>query len=395
MNPDRSSPYRFWGRAKPSGPVQALAVPRVSPDAKSATVRIYGPIDPWGGLWGVSADEIAQALDELGDITQLQIRINSPGGSCFEGLAILNLLRAHPATVTVVVDGLAASAASLILAGADRRIMSPGTQAMVHDPWSSAFGCNVAELLKLAATLDSIGTGMAELYAEAAGGTAEEWRARMIDETWYTASEAVDAGLADEVAVSPDLGHASAGGDDGADESDGSDEPDEDEEPRENPEDDPEPATDDPEVEDRFDLSLFRYAGRAAAPSPTAPPSAAAVAAAAPLAQQPPNADVPAGMRLVDATLLEDGQRAQIELARLRRDNVINDAVRTGKIALSRREHWERMYANDPSYAASALAAIEPESAVPLTELGHSGGLDHQADDDNTAWEAFASQYGL
>src|SRR5690606_31529644 len=107
--------YRFWGTNKPPKNAAVLCAvnPRVATDDPTkATLRLYGPIDSWGGYWGTSAKEVAQALDALGDdVTEIQLRVNSPGGSVFEGLAILNLLRAHPATVTAVVDGLAASAA--------------------------------------------------------------------------------------------------------------------------------------------------------------------------------------------------------------------------------------------------------------------------------------------
>jgi ATP-dependent protease ClpP protease subunit len=197
--PDNGPVYRYWGSQKP--PRNALilcqATPRLSADATKATIRLYGPIDPYGGFWGTSAKEVAAALDGLDDsVTELQLRINSPGGSAFEALAILNLLRAHPVRVTAVVDGLAASAASLIAAGCDETIMSPGTQMMVHGPSGLCWG-TAADMRETADVLDKIAASMASIYAEAAGGKIADWVALMQKDTWYTAEEAVEAGLAD------------------------------------------------------------------------------------------------------------------------------------------------------------------------------------------------------
>jgi ATP-dependent protease ClpP protease subunit len=244
--------YRFWGKAKPQRHEEFfnLAAPRASADETTATIRMYGPIDSWGGIWGVSAEEVSAALDTLPDtVTHIQLRINSPGGDGFEGLAILNMLRAHPATVTAVVDGLAASAASFIASGCDETVMSPGTQMMIHDAWGFAMG-NAGDMVKAATFLDSISDSIADLYAEATNGTRAKWRALMKDETWFTAKESVAAGLADRVGVVPDLGVATTAG---------AEEPDED---------DLEPVTD-PEMQSKFDLTVFKYAGRDEAPAPS------------------------------------------------------------------------------------------------------------------------------
>lgn len=259
--PDEKPTFRFWGAMLPPKNAEILCqvAPRVTEDGTKATIRMYGPIDPWGGFWGVSSKEVAEALDGLDDtVTEILLRINSPGGSCFEGLAILNLLRAHPAKVTAVVDGIAASAASFIAAGCDDTVMSPGTTMMIHDPFSSAWGCNADEMRKTATVLDKIADSMASLYADAAGGKAPDWRAAMQEETWYTAEEAVEAGLAQSVGVVADVGPTTtAGGDDDDTEDPAEDEP-------------------DPDLEARFDLSAYTYAGRANAPAPK-PPSASAV----------------------------------------------------------------------------------------------------------------------
>ena len=240
---------RFWGKATPkplaNGKCLALALPRTDAEATTATIRMYGPIDSYGGVWGVSAAEVSDALDALPEsINHIQLRVNSPGGEGFEGLAILNMLRAHPATVTAVVDGLAASAASFIVTGCDNVVMSPGTQMMIHDAWGLAIG-NPAEMRAAATFLDSVSNGIAEIYAEAAGGNVADWRALMGAETWYTAQEAVSAGLANAVDVVPDKGVTSTAGAEPA-----------------------EPAAQADPFEDRFDLSMYAYAGREHAPDP-------------------------------------------------------------------------------------------------------------------------------
>lgn len=242
--------YRFWGKVKPERDYRALnvATPRATEDATTATIRMYGPIDSWGGMWGVSAEEVSQALDSLPDtVSHIQLRINSPGGEGFEGLAILNMLRAHPATVTAIVDGLAASAASFIAAGCDETVMSPGTQMMIHDAWGLAIG-NAGDMEKAKTFLNSVSDSIADLYAEAASSTRAKWRALMVAETWFTAKEAVTAGLADAVRVVPDLGVSTTAGAEA--------------------EADPTPGESD--FDNSFDLSMFRYAGREQAPEPAA-----------------------------------------------------------------------------------------------------------------------------
>jgi ATP-dependent protease ClpP protease subunit len=262
-------PYRYWGERKPDTKRPLLTVSRnldavpiktgtAGTDDKpvaAATLRIYGPIDSWGGWWGVSAKEVSTALDLLGDVEQLVVRINSPGGDAFEGRAIMNLLRAHKATCIAVVDGLAASAASYIAVGCDETVMSPGTALMIHDTHTIIYG-NAEDLRKQADVIDSISKSGAELYAEVAGGTVEKWRELQRVETWFTASEAVEANLADRVAVVPDLG------------------------PVETASGDEEPTLtccgeEDERAAAEYDLSIFHFAGRDQAPTPQ-PPTASA-----------------------------------------------------------------------------------------------------------------------
>ena len=152
----------------------------------------------YGGVgWEITAQDVLTALKNVdGDVT---VRMNSGGGDAFEGVAIKNVLRSHEGHVTVIVEGLAASAASVIaVGGADRLVMRPGSELMIHDAWTFADG-NAAELEKLAADLERTSQAMAEIYADKAGTSPEVMRQMMRDETWFSAQEAVDAGLADAV----------------------------------------------------------------------------------------------------------------------------------------------------------------------------------------------------
>lgn len=175
------------------------SAPTVVTDGSVATIRLYEPIDEWGGWWGLSAEEMADAVDSLpASVTEIRLLINSPGGDVFDGTAIFNILAAHPARIVAVVQGLAASAASFIAVAADELVMNPGSMLMIHDPSAVVIGW-ASDMREMADLLDKIGDNLADLYARKAGGTAAEWRERMLAETWYTAAEAVAAGLADRV----------------------------------------------------------------------------------------------------------------------------------------------------------------------------------------------------
>lgn len=194
--------YRFWGR-KPPGPEagnHALVKAEVSStESTEATLYLYGPIDSWGGMWGISAAEVAQALTVLpSGTTDLTVRINSPGGEVFEAVAIMNLLRDHSARITARVDGLAASAASFLAASADETIMGGNTEMMIHDAWGLAIG-NAVDMRQYADMLDKTSNDIAAVYAAKAGGTAADWREYMANDSWFSAEEAVELGLADSV----------------------------------------------------------------------------------------------------------------------------------------------------------------------------------------------------
>lgn len=149
------------------------------------------------GMWGITAGDF---INELRDIKAgtISLRINSPGGDVFDGIAIYNAVSRHPATVNVFIDGIAASAASFIAMAGDTVTMMPHSQMMIHEAHGLVIG-PAADMRKMADILDKSSDNIASIYAEKAGGTIEEWRAKMSAETWFSDQEAVDAGLADGV----------------------------------------------------------------------------------------------------------------------------------------------------------------------------------------------------
>lgn len=151
------------------------------------------------GFWGVSASDFIGDLTHAGD-GDVEMHINSPGGDIFDGIAIFNLLKSRSGLVSVVVDGLAASAASFIAQAAspNQLFMAPHSQMMIHDGFAMAIG-NAADMRETAALLDKASDNIASIYAERSGRDQAYWRERMRDESWYDAQEAVDAGLADAV----------------------------------------------------------------------------------------------------------------------------------------------------------------------------------------------------
>ncbi|MFL1903090.1 head maturation protease, ClpP-related [Streptomyces tauricus] len=203
---------------------------RNAADPDEAELMLY---DEVGGWFGATAD---QFIADLRDVTSpnLRVRVNSPGGSVFEGIAIANALRSHPANVTVQVDGIAASIASVIAMAGNRIEMSPNTMLMIHDASGLCMG-NAADMAEMEELLDLISDNIADAYAARAGGTREQWRERMRAETWYLPDDAVEAGLADEATQAPKSGTPAAA-------------PEEEDEPQ-------------PEMHKVFDLTAYGYTG--------------------------------------------------------------------------------------------------------------------------------------
>lgn len=165
-----------------------------SAEGGPAHVSIYDEI----GYFGVAASDFMSELRALkGDI---ELHVNSPGGDVFDGIAIFNCLKQRTGKVTVVVDGLAASAASFIAQAASPGCleMAPHSQMMIHNGFSMAIG-DAKDLRKTADLLDQVTGEIASIYAERSGKPAAYWLAMMADETWLTDQQAVAEGLADKV----------------------------------------------------------------------------------------------------------------------------------------------------------------------------------------------------
>lgn len=160
---------------------------------------IYGPIsgETW---WGdeVTPKQFKADLDSLGEITELNLYINSDGGDVFAGQAIHSMLKRHKAKVIVHVDGLAASIASIIAMAGDVVHMPSNAMMMIHNPWTGAYG-NAEELRKIADTLDKIRESSIAVYQEKTGLSEKKIIEMMDEETWMSAKEAKKLGFADEV----------------------------------------------------------------------------------------------------------------------------------------------------------------------------------------------------
>jgi len=186
-------------------PVPALErwKPLAAETDTAATISIYDVIGvDWYTGEGTTAKRIAAALRGIGK-NPVTVHINSPGGDMFEGLAIYNLFREHPAEVTVKVMGLAASAASIIAMAGDRIEMGLGSFIMIHNSWGMVVG-NQNDMRDAAVTFAEFDAAMAEIYAARTGLPIADVAAMMDAEKWLRASEAVENGFADATFDGPD-----------------------------------------------------------------------------------------------------------------------------------------------------------------------------------------------
>lgn len=365
-------------------------LPTTTGDDHRAVMRIYDPIDDWGEWFGLSAKEFGAALDQLPDtVDEIELHINSPGGMVHEGLAILNQLRQHKATVTVVVDGIAASAASFIAMGADKVLMAPNSELMIHNAWGLAIG-DTDDLRKAADELGRVNTNLARIYQSKAGGDVDDWLDAMRIESWYSDEEAVAAGLADAIL-------------------------------RDEPE--------DTSAEAHFNLQVFAHAGRANAPSPymprTAPAAAVrpaelsvtpekegtdmsdlikglrnrigiaddaelddtqvlaaldeALAERAEPTAEPQARELPEGTEVIDSEALaqlraeaEDGRTARAERDQARRAEIVDNAIKAGKFGPARRDAWLNALEVDEAGATADLERLTP-GLVPVAQIGDAG----------------------
>lgn len=149
------------------------------------------------GWFGISAKDFVLALAQAGD-GPVHLRINSPGGDVFDGMAIYNALKAHTAPVTVTIDGIAASAASFIAMAGSTIQMAETSMLMIHNAWGLVIG-NRNDMLETAAVLEKIDGQLAAVYAGRTGKPAGDFAAMMDAETWFTAAEAQAGGLCDAI----------------------------------------------------------------------------------------------------------------------------------------------------------------------------------------------------
>lgn len=166
-----------------------------------AECYLYGDI---GGWEGITADHFRQAIEALGEFKELRLYVNSPGGSVFDGKAIVAQLERVKARAKVIaiVDGIAASAASFVAIAAHQVLMYPASRMMIHMPHAIAAG-SAEDFRKMADLLDSEAESLVEMYRKKSGLPAAELRDMLAAETWFTAEEAVAKGLADGIAGEP------------------------------------------------------------------------------------------------------------------------------------------------------------------------------------------------
>lgn len=165
-------------------------------DAKTDAAEIYIYDVVGGDLFGdgITAKAVADALKELKSVKNLTIRINSPGGDVFDGMAIRNQLLQSGKRLSVEIDGLAASIASVIAMAGSTIRMAEGGMMMIHDAWSGMVG-NADELRKTADILDQISGEIAGIYAKRVKAEESAMRDLMKAETWMTPADALERGF--------------------------------------------------------------------------------------------------------------------------------------------------------------------------------------------------------
>lgn len=160
-------------------------------NGERAELFVYDEI----GVWGVTAQQFINDLKAASG--GVDVRINSPGGSYFDGVAMMNAMKRH-GDVNVFVDGLAASAASVIAMGGKTVTMAESAFLMIHEPWSIVAG-PASAMRKEADVLDEISASLAKLYARNSDTPEDEIRQLVEDETWLDAEKAVELGFADQI----------------------------------------------------------------------------------------------------------------------------------------------------------------------------------------------------
>jgi ATP-dependent Clp protease, protease subunit len=164
---------------------------------KSLEIFLYDEIGSWSG-GGISANAFVADLQQAGPLENIHLRVNSPGGNVFDGLAIYNSLLTHGAKVTAQIDGLCASIASLIVMAARRITMAANGQMMIHNPTSDAGG-ESKDHRRLADTMDQIRASMIKAYRRHSFLSAAEIGAMLDHETWMGAEQALANGFIEAI----------------------------------------------------------------------------------------------------------------------------------------------------------------------------------------------------
>lgn len=408
-----SSNVTDWYQTEDAEPRQWYSVQNSASDTKAADVEIYDDIIPF---FGVDANSFRNELKAAGDVETINLAIHSRGGNVYEAVAIMNTLRQHPARVVTTVDGVAASAAGFIAVGAsDELAIAENAELMAHLPWAMSVG-DARDMRKTAERLEQIGNNIASIFAERAGGTVEEWLAVLTDETWWSAQEAVDAGIADKVLKAPKRKAAAGGG-----------------------------------AKNHFDLSVFNHAGRSHAPAPRTPQAHNETPPATPaeaekgkeptvalsesvlqklglaagaddsaieeainaLADKPPAAradeataeDIKQaadkfGLTVMDKEVRDQlvadakaGAEARAQQLREANDRVISEALAKGKIGPKSAQKWREELDKSPE-TVKALLDDMPENTLPVSEMGH-GVTQEDAPEDKDKAGVFALVTGV
>jgi ATP-dependent Clp endopeptidase proteolytic subunit ClpP len=170
--------------------------------AETVDVEVYGTIQSTAGWWSddstVSVTNVLKTLEGLSPSQTITLHINSVGGEVSEGVTLYNRLRAIPNTKNVIVEGLAASIASVVAMAGDNIHMALGSQMMVHDPWAYTAG-NSTELRHAADVLDTTKESLLDIYEKRTGMQRDDIASMMTDETWLSANDAKDKGFCDTV----------------------------------------------------------------------------------------------------------------------------------------------------------------------------------------------------
>lgn len=165
---------------------------------KEAEILLYGVIGEDGYWDDVTSKQFAEDLKAVEDAVKINVRINSPGGDVFAGQAIYSMLKRCKSEVIVYIDGLAASIASIVAMSGDKIIMPKNAMMMIHKPWTITAG-NANDMREEADTLDKIEESLISVYTDKTGLSAEEIKTLLEDETWLTASDALEKGFIDEI----------------------------------------------------------------------------------------------------------------------------------------------------------------------------------------------------